>query len=53
MRFLKQYHNQESVSTSAYGTGEYATEPIPGDRTWATKKKCGNCESCFCKAAKP
>ena len=32
-----------------YDDFPYGTEPIPGDRTWVKKKKCGNCESCSCK----
>lgn len=32
-----------------YDDFPYGTEPIPGDRTWTHKKKCGDCESCSCK----
>ena len=39
--FARYLRNQKD-----YDDFEYATEPIPGDRTWAKKKKC---ESCSCK----
>lgn len=34
----KYLRNQQDYDDFFYGT-----EPIPGDRTWAKKKKCGSC----------
>lgn len=40
--FARYLRNQQD-----YDDFEYATEPIPGDKTWVQTKR--NCESCSCK----
>lgn len=42
--FARWLRNEDS-----YDDWERGMEPIPGDKTWATKKIVSGCESCSCK----